>query len=194
MKKTEGLLLQAISYLGKSQILKILSPEAGLVTLLSKKRTAPPFCIGEWVYREGRSDLCFFQDFSLLDPLAALRDASQPLFAAGTIAKALLFTQWPGKEAAAVYALSCSALKALSHVPAPEAIASGFLLKLLALEGLLDPLDLSSSHFSPEEELLALELLSAERYSKMGSTAVSEELKEKISRFFEERINYDRRG
>ena len=183
MHKIEGLLLKATQYLGKSQLLKIFTPEKGLLTLLAKKGAPPPFCVGEWVYREGRGEMGFLQEVSLLDPLADLRTSYHAFFSAGKIARALLDTQWPEQESKAIYTLAVKTVQALGRVQSGHSLTTGFLLKLLALEGLLDFEEIASSF--PEEAPLLERLLQARTYSAMGEVSISDALEAKMIHFFE---------
>ncbi len=76
-QRSPGLLLQAIPYLGKKKILKLLTPDAGLISLLVKTvRDASlltPFCLAEWVYKKGQKDLHVLIAASLYDGLLQLK-------------------------------------------------------------------------------------------------------------------------
>ena len=137
----EGILLQAIPYLGSHRILKIFTPDAGLLTLMAKYVKAKdaahtvPFCRVEWVYRKSSGEIHPLKDATLLDPLQALRENFETLFAAGSIAGDLLRSQFPHQSSRSLYELL---LACLLHLPrSPSAIAQSFRLKLLQLEGLL---------------------------------------------------------
>lgn len=137
-EKSPGLLLHSIPYLGQKKILKVFTPEYGLITLLSKSPKLPssPFCIAEWVYRP-HSSIYPLKDATLLDPLLHLRTDYTLLTAAGAIAQDLLRTQLPGKKAPDLYQLACLYLQKLPA--SPHLLAASFRLKLLLHEGLLSP-------------------------------------------------------
>lgn len=134
---TIGLLLQAIPYLGKKKILKIFTPEHGLVSLFTQSTTLSPFCLAEWVYLNKQKDIQTLRDFTLIDPLLYLRETYSILTAAGSIASDLLRTQLPNKKAPELFDLTLYYLKNLPLNP--ELIAASFRLKLLLHEGLLSP-------------------------------------------------------
>ncbi|PIS02012.1 MAG: hypothetical protein COT85_07675 [Chlamydiae bacterium CG10_big_fil_rev_8_21_14_0_10_42_34] len=143
--KTPGLLLQSISYLGQKKILKVLTPDHGLISLFTKSTKLTPFCLAEWVYRETGKEMHTLQDSTLLDPLLNLRQDYQTLTFAGAMAQDLLRTQMPNKKAP--YALASAYFKKLPLNP--QILAASFRLKLLLHEGLLS-LEPSTS-FSPLE-------------------------------------------
>lgn len=141
--KTEGVLLQAIPYLGKQQILKVLTPDEGLLTFMMKasfknaSALGSPFCIAEWVYRKGPKEIHPLKDGSILDPLLSLRQSYDRLVAAGTMAQDLLRSQLPAKQAQALYSLVCAYFKKLPAFSDPALLVASFRLKLLLQEGLL---------------------------------------------------------
>ena len=55
----EGVLLQTIPYSGRQRILKIFTPDSGLISLIAKSKApvwTTPFCIAEWVYIKGQKE------------------------------------------------------------------------------------------------------------------------------------------
>jgi len=132
---TPGLLLHSIPYLGQKKILKIFTPEQGLLSLFAQKTKISPFCHAEWVYRKTEKEIYSLQDTTLLDPLLHLRENYNTLMAAGAISQDLLRTQMPGKKAPEVFELALFYFKKLSTQP--ELLVSSFRLKLLFHEGLL---------------------------------------------------------
>ncbi len=132
---TPGLLLQSIPYLGQKKILKIFTPEKGLLSFFASKTNLDPFCLAEWVYRPTERDIHSLRDSTLLDPFLHLRESYPALLAAGSIAQDLLKTQMPNKKASELFEL---ALLYFRKLPAsPELLAASFRLKLLLHEGLL---------------------------------------------------------
>lgn len=131
---TTGLLLQSIPYLGKKKILKIFTPNQGLISLFTQSNCLSPFCLAEWVYRNQQKEIHSLQDASLIDPFLHLRENYTTLCAAGTIAQDLLRTQLPSKEAPKLFELAIFYLKNLSLNP--DLLAASFRLKLLLHEGL----------------------------------------------------------
>ncbi len=134
---TPGLLLQSVPYLGRKKILKIFTPEQGLLSLFVQSTSLTPFCLAEWVYRKTNKDIQTLQDVTLLDPLLHLRESYAILSAAGAIAQNLLKTQLPNKRAPELFDLALFYLKNLGATP--ELMVASFKLKLLLHEGLLSP-------------------------------------------------------
>lgn len=140
-EKTLGVLLQAIPYLGRKRILKVFTPESGLLSLMANASISSafsaPFCIAEWVYRKGNRDIHSLQDASLIDGLLDLKKDFATLSAAGSMAQDLLRSQLPGKKGNALYTLLCACLAKLPIFANPQILAASFRLKLLLHEGLL---------------------------------------------------------
>lgn len=140
-EKSPGLLLQAIPYLGKKKILKILTPGSGLISVLAKTaRDASllsPFCLAEWVYKKGQNDLHFLIDASLVDGLLDLRTSYATLSAAGLIAQDLLRCSMPGSFSPELFVLACSMFQKIASFEHPEVLVALFRLKWLQQEGLL---------------------------------------------------------
>lgn len=139
-EKQEGILLQSIPHLD-NRILKVFTPDAGLLTLIAKyvktKNAAAttPFCRSEWVYRKSRGDIYSIKEATLLDPLDELRTEYRILKAAGSMANDLLRSQFSHRPARGLYELLIASLK---HLPKnPIAVAQSFRLRLLQFEGLL---------------------------------------------------------
>lgn len=214
-EKTPGLLLQAIPYLGQSKILKLFTPEQGLLSLLVKRTKnsalTSPFCLAEWVYKKGNRDIYSFTDGSLLNGFLDLRDNYAVLSSAGSIAQDLLRTQLPGKRAPELFALSCSLFQQLPRFQHPEILPTLFRLKFLLLEGLIslericakcsEPAcsliqgeSFCSSHshgpsFYPEEWELLHILSSTRSYSLLKELPSLGNLHKKIFDLFNERLN-----
>lgn len=131
-----GLLLQSVPYLGQKKILKIFTPD-GLISVFAQKTKLDPFCLAEWVYRKGDTDLFPLQDSTLLDPLLDLRKSYPTLLAAGRMAQDLLRTQLPNKKAEELFDLALFYFRKLSS--SPDLLSASFRLKVLVYEGLLSP-------------------------------------------------------
>lgn len=144
METTLGILLQTIPYLGQKKILKVLTPEHGLLSFITQKPLSP-FCIAEWVYRKTQKEIHTLTDFSLTDSLLELRQNYSVISAAGSIAQDLLLTQMPGKPSP--YTLAAAFLKKLPLNP--PILALSFSLKLLIHEGLFS--SDTESDFTPDE-------------------------------------------
>lgn len=171
---TVGLLLQSISYLGQKKILKVFTPELGLLSFFAQKTKLDPFCLAEWVYRKTEKEIYPLQDATLLDPLLDLRSNYNALISAGAIAQDLLRTQLPGKRAPELFDLALLYLRKLPS--APELLAASFKLKLLLHEGLLS--EEPNPSFTPLEwgqieilafsrKLSAIQSLQTAPYSKI---------------------------
>lgn len=140
-KKTEGLLLQAIPYLGNCKILKVLTSDEGLVSLMAKKKSLQPFTnpflIAEWVYAKGKGEIHALQDASCYNNLADLRKTYSVISAAGIMAQDLLTSQYHEKTGKGLYALTVAFFQKLSKCTSPAAMIASFRLKLLLYDGLL---------------------------------------------------------
>src|SRR3990167_664814 len=100
-EKTDGILLAAIPYLGRKKILKIFTPEDGLLSLMATSSCTAlttPFCIAEWVYRKGNKEIHTMKDGSLIDGLLTLKQNYETVCAAGNMAQDLLRFQLPAKK------------------------------------------------------------------------------------------------
>lgn len=135
-EKIEGLLLQTIPYLGEQKILKVLTSSQGLLSFLAKKGTYQPFSIAEWVYIVKQKELLPLKEVTPTNHSLELRKDFATLSAAGSIGRAILHSQWPGKGGG-LYALTTAYLQRLPLFSHPETLVSSFQLKLLLHDGLL---------------------------------------------------------
>jgi len=174
--------LQSIPYLGQKKIIRVLSPESGLLSLFVLKRMSPilttPFLLGEWVYRKGQKEIQQLTDAGLLDDLSALKTNYSHLAIAGLIAQDLLRTQFPGKAAHEPFALALACLRKLPQFCEPATLLAAFRLKLLFLEGLLSDVPL---HLEP--------LLQAKSFHTLASLPKQEHFYAEIALLFEEAIH-----
>ena len=139
-EKSEGILLHAIPYLGRQKILKVFSPNEGLISFMAKSANpafTDPFCICEWVFQRGKKEIHSLKDISLIDNLLEIRKSYDSLCAAGKMAQDILRTQLAGKRTDALYALLKAYLKKLPSMENKTALAESFRIKLLIHEGLL---------------------------------------------------------
>ena len=143
-EKATGLLLQAIPYLGQKRILKVLTPEMGLLSFLAQRSIAPvfttPFVYAEWVYKKNQRDIYPLRDASLLDDLSTLKQNYSHVTAAGQMAQDLLRTQFPNKPCPELFSLTLACFRKLSLFQDPALLLAMFRLKLLSLEGLISDL------------------------------------------------------
>lgn len=160
--RSQGLLLHSLPYLESHRILKIFTPDQGLITLMarfaaSKKSRmsalSTPFLLGEWVYAQDKREIHLLKDGTIYEDFAQLKDDYESLLAAGQIAQDLLKTQMPGKEAPLLFNLAASFFRRLPQAPNPAMLAASFRLKLLALEGLIHPAPHCSQCEEPATEL-----------------------------------------
>lgn len=157
-QKTRGILLSAIQHLGKKKILKVLTPEAGLVSLFVNVNALSslciPFLLGEWVYHvKTTSDLHLLKDASIVNDLAHLRDDYERLMSAGKIAQMVLSSQQAGKPSPKLYELTLFYLQKLNSFPNPRILTASFCVKLLLHEGLLHCSDTCMSCGAPTTHL-----------------------------------------
>ncbi len=182
-KKIEGLLLQAIPYLENQKILKVLTPQEGLLTLMAKKRAlgpfTHPFLIAEWVYRRGKGEIHSLIDATLLNDLSDLRNNYTTLTTAGLLAQDLLKTQWPEKPGHGPYLLATAFLQKLFLNP--ETLLASFRLKLLLHDGHIGEQTLP---FSQEEQKIVDQLIFSRQFSFLQNLKIEQTLQEKIQQLF----------
>jgi DNA repair protein RecO len=144
--RSTGLLLHSIPYLGNHRILKVLTPDSGLVTLIAKHATSKranfsalttPFLLAEWVYHVGRKEIHTLTDGTLLDDFAPLKLDYDRLCAAGQIGQDLLKTQMPSKAAQGPFDLTLACFRKLPLFSHPANLIASFQLRLLSHEGML---------------------------------------------------------
>jgi DNA repair protein RecO len=211
-KKTEGLLLQTIPYLSHQKILKILTSDAGLITLLAKNKSlqpfTQPFLIAEWVYTIGKGEIHTLKDASLCQDLSELRESYSVISAAGLIAQDLLKSQCPEKNGRGPYALAVAYFQKLPKSLSLEAMIASFRLKLLLHDGLLGlqnecvhcgapalSLDEGGSYchihrsphstpFSVQEWELLHEITFARQFQSLQNIKIEQSLQKKIEQLF----------
>jgi DNA repair protein RecO len=186
-KKTEGLLLQAIPYLGNQKILKVLTAEDGIVSLMAKTKSllpfTNPFLIAEWVYKKGNREIHSLVDATLCNNLSNLRTNFETLSSAGQIAQDLLRSQYPEKIGRGPYALSVAFLQKLPQFAFPEVLVASFRLKLLMHDGLLS-FEGELCGFSCTEWELLQQLTFVRQFHVLQSLAIEPATQEKIKNFF----------
>jgi len=159
-EKTTGLLLHSFPYLGGKRILKVLTPETGLLSFFAKRSAPPvlttPFVYAEWVYKKNSRDIYLLEDASLLDDLALLKQTYPHVLAAGKIAQDLLRTQLPNKPCPELFSLTLACLRKLPLFHDPSSLLAMFRIKLLFLEGLISELSPSLSALLQTKSFTAL--------------------------------------
>lgn len=215
-KKTEGLLLQAIPYLGNQKILKVLTKKEGLLSFFVKKKEllnlANPFLKAEWVYTSGKGDIHPLKDISSQDTFEALRRSFPLIQTAGQIAQSLLKTQLPGKCCVGIYTLTIAFFKRLPEFSNPETLLMSFYLKTLLHDGLLsletvcdcgkkaDYLGSEGSHcsahqksgsifFTPEQWEQLHILAFARKFQLLQDLKTDQRLQENVERLFYHSLN-----
>lgn len=218
-EKTEGIVLKAMDYKERHRIITLFTPQ-GLMSLIvrgiSRKNArllslTTPFCLGEYLYRKGSSELMGFRDGSIIDDHLGLRQELKSLQVAGALANAILTSQMPGKSAPSLYALYKSYHKQIPHFSDPHILLASFYLKLLKHEGLLMLRSqeetssvfceseslysmkdaLSEFHFSAVDWALLLTLDEAQQFSALKGLQLSPLLSQKIATLFQSRITFN---
>lgn len=145
-EKTEGIVLRSFDYKERGRIITVFSSDYGMIDLvaasLSKKKSyllslTSPFSQGEFVFTRGKSTLYRFQDGTLINPHAVLRQKLSSLNVASQIIQAIILSQLPGKSALALYQMTLAYLKQVALFEDPSPLIVSFYLKLLKHEGLL---------------------------------------------------------
>ena len=183
-ERSIGLLLQSIPYLSSHRILKVLTPDAGLLTFMARfaasKRASltTPFLLGEWLYIKDKKELHSLHDANSLEDFAALKRLRPPLCRR---------PNRPGPSPhPAPRQIRPSPLRARHRLlpqtpplPAPPPLLTAFRLRLLLVEGLLDlPLP-------PDEQPLFDQLLFSKSFSHLAALPVVPSLFKKIDSLFE---------
>ncbi|MEI6242935.1 MAG: DNA repair protein RecO, partial [Chlamydiota bacterium] len=107
-EKEEGIVLSVTPFEDKHRIITVLTKESGIATFIVKgisvqksylfSLTSPFFCIGEFVYRKGNSNILRFIDGSIIEELAFLRKDLTHLTYACKMGKAISVSQLPQKD------------------------------------------------------------------------------------------------
>lgn len=207
----DGILLQEIPFLEASRILKIFTRDAGLLTLMARRKiNAIPFSRAEWVVKKSRGEFYSLRETSLINPYLELRTNYETLVGAGSIARDLLRSQAPSKASPGLYELL---IACFSHLQKnPNTLAQSFRLKLLHYEGVLrlEPTcvhckepslflsggesvctqhrSVRDSFFTDQEWQVLLTLSSARRFSEIEQFHLSTEFSNKIEQLFSQRI------
>lgn len=145
-QKTEGIILNTISYRDYDQILTLFTAHAGLIKLMcygsrSQKSKWRGLCLPltrlEVVYQEKKGEIFVCRDLTLVDAHLWLKEEFNQLEAACDLLHTLNCSQMLGKEAPRLYALLLAYLKKIPYIADPWILAISFRLKLLKHEGML---------------------------------------------------------
>lgn len=143
--RTEGVILQRLTYKEADQILIVLTAN-GLIKLafkgaLSKKRGSGsltvPLQLAEFVYREHAGDLSSCREISVLHPYLRLRERLESLESAGEMTRAVLSLLQPDAPAPLLYKLFLCYLETMPSATNPSLLAGSFKMKFLRHEGIL---------------------------------------------------------
>jgi DNA repair protein RecO (recombination protein O) len=146
LEKREGIVLRSTDCKDRQRILTVFTEESGLIQIivkhLSKKNPGlflltTPFCLSEFVYFKGRSEMFRFDSGSVLKEYFSEQKEWLRMEALGHLGKAILSSQLPGKPAPLLFALFKSYLEKLSQVEDPHSLCTSFYLKTLKHEGLI---------------------------------------------------------
>jgi DNA repair protein RecO (recombination protein O) len=220
-EKTQGITLQAIPYQERQRIITVFTQDKGLISLiikgLSQKKPSllslsTPFCLADFVYLKGRSDIYFLKDATVLCEHLFLRKDLDFITSAYAMAKALLDSQLLHKPAPELFMLFLKYLEKIPSFPSQEVLVGSFLLKLLIHEGLINLKktcnvcekkasllyngeSLCSSHqiehvhnFSPKEFDVILNLAFIKNFSELELVESIPGLREKILKVFKELV------
>ena len=144
--KDTGITLQATAFREKDRILKVLTRQRGVVSLIIKRispkrnilaRLAAPFSFGEFVYKTGRGEIGLLLEGDLQQANLALRQKLIFLKTAQNMCQVILKTQMPHKPAPALFLLLKSYLAQIPIFTDLAVLLSSFKLKILLYEGLL---------------------------------------------------------
>lgn len=215
--KTEGITLQSISYKENSKIITIFTKEKGIISLIIKNISsknprllaiASSFCLADFIYYKGKSDIYFFKDANILDSHLFLRKNFTFITTAFSMVKAIIKSQLPYKKTN-IYILFKKFLKKLKTSSSPKTLICGFLLKILFSEGMIhlkkncnicnkktnficSGESLCQEHkknfalnFSQNEIEKMIKLIHCKKFSDLDKIKIENPLKEKIENLFQ---------
>lgn len=145
-EKTQGVTLQSIPFEEKARIITVFTKENGLISLIikgiSQKKPSlitlcNPFCLADFIYLKGRSDIFFLKDATILNEHLFLRKNLEYISSAYSMAKAILDSQLPHKPSPDLFLLFLKYLEKIPSFASQENLVCSFLLKLLNHEGLI---------------------------------------------------------
>lgn len=190
-EKTKGIVLKAIPLKDRQKILTVFSQDLGICSILLKNISTKKaiftnlFCEAEFVFSKKNSDLLLFQEGSIVDLHLPLRNSLRALQTAGSIAKAVLENQFPGRASPALYALFSSFLKNLHLYKNKEAFLGCFYLKMLLAEGSYSKEALEEDPlFSEAEKNLVHDILLTKKFSDLEEKPLSKQTLQKIEANF----------
>ena len=146
MKKSQSITLKVFPYKDSSKIVNLFTKDFGLISVIiygigKKMNNLQAICNlftqSEIIIQESHSDLFILKDTSIIDQNLHLRNNFTDLKIAGKISKAVLDSNLPFNKSKPLFLLLEKFLKNISINPL--AIYSSFLLKLLLIEGLINP-------------------------------------------------------
>jgi DNA repair protein RecO (recombination protein O) len=159
-ERVEGIVLKSFDYKENERIITVFTSQEGLITLIvkniknqNKMALTTPFCLAEFLFIKGKSDLFKLQDGSILNDHHFLRRTLVHLQAAAEMVKIILKSQLPGKPAPKLYDLLLAYLNQLPNFEDPAPLIGSFSLKLLTHEGLFswESIDVSPFHVTDLE-------------------------------------------
>jgi DNA repair protein RecO (recombination protein O) len=147
MEKTEGITLQSIPYKERERIVTIFTKENGIISVIVKNLSSKkpkffslnsPFCLADFIYKTGRSNIHFLKEVTVLNEHLFLRKDLEFINNAYLMSKAILDSQMPNKKAPALYFLLKGYLKKIPKIKSQKSLLVSFLLKVLLHEGVLN--------------------------------------------------------
>lgn len=208
---TEAIVLRQLAFKDYDRVLTLFSP-LGLIKLFVKSgrrnylhnaALSSPMTLGDFSFRQGRSELNRFIEGRVVKHHLALRDRLELLKASEEMASALLLSQWPGKAAPQLFSLFACFLDYLPQSRDPMALSCAFWLKILRHEGVLQLSSLASPcarlgseqfrvqdappgalNFSEEEEELLMALAYLRSLQQIDSLSLTASFQEKIKVIF----------
>ena len=187
-----GITLSNTPFKDNCRIIKVLTKDEGIISLFIKGvnlkkgkllSLTSPFCLGEFIYKKGNTDLYKFYDGSVIEDNLQLRSSYQNIQTASKLIKAILISQIPLKEIPAIFSLLSTYLKRLVEFKEKETFLISFYLKILLHEGLLH-FDSEIVSFTEKEVNQMHEIVLARSFSKLKNLITSEDLCEKVEKFF----------
>ena len=187
----KAIVLRSIPYVEKAKILTVFSEEKGILSVIIKNITqqkcalASPFCELELVFYKKNSDMVNFKEGKILDDHIFLREKLEYLKTASSMAKAILQSQMPGKQAPLLYRLLRAYLKQIPSFSSHCSLLGSYYLKILQHEGLF----LEKHAFDEEESPWIRKLGEIQKFSDLKDQILPNSVLKKIERYFEEKLN-----
>jgi DNA repair protein RecO (recombination protein O) len=145
MERTEGVILTTLNFQEYDQILKVFTPEQGVVKFIFKRALShkgrqgavlAPLSRAEFHYIKGKGEFNKCREVCMLNPHLSLRQELAWLQTGCEMLQIILQSQVEQKSAPALYKLLISYLEKIPLMTDPQVLVSSLRLKILRHDGL----------------------------------------------------------